>query len=1076
MTFMVAACQFDNTSLDVNSLFTPTWSYEDSSEVSFNENFVEIKNGAVQLKALQLKDDTNNWLENLSMHLNKVNDQIMLGHNAFSSHLDLRNILGQQQEHLVCYYQFENNWEDISGNNNTGNVNLGTPSFVTIPKIGEYSASMGPSGGVTLGPPTMLNTNATSSFTIMSWFSPDTIDLVYRRIFDASADMGSGRQGSTCWVRDFSGVFRLRCELFADGSAVHLTSDSIPLSQYTHMALVGDNSSFTLYINGTETATASYTSKNPHSSYILGSDLVGTSSFLGQIDDFAMLNTSLSSEKISEIYQIQSLNYKQLSESWAPKWSSLKGYWKLDGDWQDASGQGSHGSISGVPFSTDAKVGSMALNFTGPAPGKILTPYTDLSVTERTVAFWFKIPSFPVATKRYYPIVSGTVQGRHWPLSILEDGTIFTNTYWSSSCDIWRNTGYQVLLNNWYHVTSVIDRQGDFETYINGELIDRVDISSCAGSQNFEALTLQFSRVPSNGVDFIGTLDDLATWSVGLTPSEVSQLYHRQKQEYANHYNSRVIDLGRESSEPLNLSWLTDIPFGKGLVGDFSKTGTPLPDSNAVYPLVSPNLNNGLVGLWGFDGNNNDNSGQNVQVSATGTPVASYTEGVMGLARDTRLSGETLTVLAADAPDLDDAVSLSFWIKATSDAIFPSVIRKIQFHDSGWSVQKNGTFNTLGVRIDTNHTGLAQTACNSDPLCNQFFWAPTDVLTGEWVHFAFTAAKNNSDPSNSPLNIYINGNLDFSTTYNHATGLSSPSADLILTNSIVKGSYDEIALWQRELSSEEIKQLYRRGANRIKFQVKSCVDSQCHCKSLSAVPQGTSADCDGDGLLNDQDSKDIHKAQFIGPGGDGTTFYSENFNRNPLDYIFTCNQNTSDDDNQICVNDEITFSSGYGPLGPVIDYSKFPLVARPLRNRYFQYRAYFEAEKNLACNGRPCFPYLKSVSLDSNYEKKYFGQPQEVMTTQPLSYQTLKSASIDADDCVSYQLSSNGVDFKYYNAGSWVAVASENDRSPQSDVEQYIQEFGQQEGPGFLYIKSFLESNTDQTQSCRLEAIDIQSN
>jgi len=94
------------------------------------------------------------------------------------------------------------------------------------------------------------------------------------------------------------------------------------------------------------------------------------------------------------------------------------------------------------------------------------------------------------------------------------------------------------------------------------------------------------------------------------------------------------------------------------------------------------------------------------------------------------------------------------------------------------------------------------------------------------------------------------------------------------------GQLDEAAIWNRALSENEVAQLYSRGANRVILQVKSCIDITCNCKSYGA--SGTANNCDGDSELNDIDINDDHKAHFIGPGGDSTTFYSEIYNRNAV--------------------------------------------------------------------------------------------------------------------------------------------------------------------------------------------------
>lgn len=52
---------------------------------------------------------------------------------------------------------------------------------------------------------------------------------------------------------------------------------------------------------------------------------------------------------------------------------------------------------------------------------------------------------------------------------------------------------------------------------------------------------------------------------------------------------------------------------------------------------------------------------------------------------------------------------------------------------------------------------------------------------------------------------------------------------------------DEAALWSRALSDAEVLTLYRRGANRVKFQVRNCTSSTCADIPAWQGPDGTAA-------------------------------------------------------------------------------------------------------------------------------------------------------------------------------------------------------------------------------------------
>ena len=55
------------------------------------------------------------------------------------------------------------------------------------------------------------------------------------------------------------------------------------------------------------------------------------------------------------------------------------------------------------------------------------------------------------------------------------------------------------------------------------------------------------------------------------------------------------------------------------------------------------------------------------------------------------------------------------------------------------------------------------------------------------------------------------------------------------------GTLDEAAFWTRALSGTEVQQLYRRGGNRIKFQIRQCALFDCSDNPSWKGPDGTSS-------------------------------------------------------------------------------------------------------------------------------------------------------------------------------------------------------------------------------------------
>ncbi len=141
---------------------------------------------------------------------------------------------------------------------------------------------------------------------------------------------------------------------------------------------------------------------------------------------------------------------------------------------------------------------------------------------------------------------------------------------------------------------------------------------------------------------------------------------------------------------------------------------------------------------------------------------------------------------------------------------FPSVVDKR--YDSQYSLYFN-VFGNIVADIDTSvgHFNAI---------------SPTSLSTSEWHHVAFTY-----DGSN--LKVYSDGYLVNSTT---ATGFIGSGTNNLLVGAGWNGNFrsfffdgkiDEVSLYNRSLSSDEISHRYLRGKGYLNLSVRSCDDSSC---------------------------------------------------------------------------------------------------------------------------------------------------------------------------------------------------------------------------------------------------------
>jgi hypothetical protein len=197
-----------------------------------------------------------------------------------------------------------------------------------------------------------------------------------------------------------------------------------------------------------------------------------------------------------------------LSPSWTPEWLSLIGYWKMNGDWTDSSGNGNNGTEVGTANFSSAisKIETLSGQFNGSDTiniGSILTPsYTKMA--------WIYVTD-PDAPNN---IISGGPDGRHalW----LFGGH---NGNWGTVCD-----PDQLSLNTWYHVAITYDANTQImNLYKNGVLV-----SSATGVPSYDSGNyVRFAYYDMENY-FSGNMNEVAIWSIPLTLAEIKTIYQNQ--------------------------------------------------------------------------------------------------------------------------------------------------------------------------------------------------------------------------------------------------------------------------------------------------------------------------------------------------------------------------------------------------------------------------------------------------------------------------------------------------------------------------------------------------------------------
>jgi hypothetical protein len=211
-----------------------------------------------------------------------------------------------------------------------------------------------------------------------------------------------------------------------------------------------------------------------------------------------------------------------VGDIWSFDTGKLVGFWELDGNTDDSSGNENHGTIFGEPNLVTGKVGG-ALQFDG-FDDSVRTDYaTDLPTW--TVALWVKSPAAPS---------SGPPNGlvhRQKNLQINWNHTSedFQGAAGLSVANQWYAAGFgQLQAETWYHLAATYDGE-NLKAYTNGVLI--TDNPDPSGPPDKETATLKFARHANYGDHFKGTIDDVCLYSYDLSADEVAAIYSETEEE-----------------------------------------------------------------------------------------------------------------------------------------------------------------------------------------------------------------------------------------------------------------------------------------------------------------------------------------------------------------------------------------------------------------------------------------------------------------------------------------------------------------------------------------------------------------
>jgi hypothetical protein len=615
-------------------------------------------------------------------------------------------------------------------------------------------------------------------------------------------------------------------------------------SGWEHIVMVYNGSGGAYYVNGVRVADmVAGDEVNNISNIFIGIKRGPSAFFNGSIDEVIILDKSIEESEVQELYNARVGKYNKQGD-----WKSFVFHNNTDKYWnitQSIADTYSDKNKSVLTTNTGIDLNEQTLELDGD-DDYISVPDNFNFGSALTVSGWFKkdvtdlgdtmISQYDTgANKRSFRLYGE--DGTRYYVVLSNDGT-----YTSGHRIVFRSDNDVFPVGVWTHITFTWDGS-DLKAYTNGILqsgsftynefdgdIYNSDADLTIGSSLTNSIPATF---------FPGSIDETLIFNRTLSASEVTDLYNKG------------FNLGDYDDSGLVAKYEFD--------GDFTDSkGSNDGTANGGAYLGGP------VAYWDLDsgGSESDPYADEMGVN-DGTPTG--TNNATGISSGAMMFDGVDDYINVSTDIIGTgADSVCSWIYPTSFDLQtgnnPFIMGNGKFYF--WI---RGATNDIGVRSDGTNTANSEAG---------------SIALNSWYHVCVSR-----DNTGSSTNIYVNGKL--SGTANQDSG--TPTAgnyDLLIGNApniatrYFSGSIDEVIIYNKTISANEISQLYKAGLSQhantnITLETRTATDYNVSDSDLVGLwglnsnESGVAVDETGinNGTWND-DSKPLDEAGVVGMGGD----------------------------------------------------------------------------------------------------------------------------------------------------------------------------------------------------------------
>jgi uncharacterized protein (TIGR02145 family) len=226
---------------------------------------------------------------------------------------------------------------------------------------------------------------------------------------------------------------------------------------------------------------------------------------------------------------LSNISFSQSVPSYVPT-NGLVGWWGFNGNAQDGSGNGNHGTVNGATLTTD-RFGNQngAYDFDGSNDFINVADHPDLRLvnTNFTLSTWYKVHSFGLPNRMFISKTDGPGSTNKWILMkvAVVNGGPAASFHTNGILGNFHLMGASPENSDW-HQLIVRNNGGVFELFEDAVLIATSSTIQMQSS-NLD-IRIGGDEINGGGHWHFGKLDDIGIWNRALTQQEITNLYNSQ--------------------------------------------------------------------------------------------------------------------------------------------------------------------------------------------------------------------------------------------------------------------------------------------------------------------------------------------------------------------------------------------------------------------------------------------------------------------------------------------------------------------------------------------------------------------